>query len=345
MTRSNPPASGKSAGRRRLLGAAAAAGAARAAPWALAAIAAPGRAQSFPDRPVQVIVPFPGGNTLDQSLRQVGKLFAEETGQQLVIVNKPGASGIIAAQAGASAAPDGYTLTLGTTSMLTINPHTRTRLPYDPVASFAPITNYLGATMVFAANDSVPARTLPEWIAHAKANPGKTNFASFLPGGAPHFAGVLLNARAGIDMTHVPYAGTPPAVTNLIGGHVQTAILPLLAVKKHVEAGKVKVFAVTSARRSPLLPDVPTFAEAGFPDLQIYIWSALLAPAATPAPIVTRLNAVFTKILRSDEIRSLWRDVDFEPLPTTPAEAAAFFAADSRRWAEAVRISGFKPTE
>ncbi len=303
------------------------------------------RAQSFPDRPVKVIMPFAAGNTLDVSLRQVGEIFLKNTGQPIIIENKPGGSGLIAAQACAQAAPDGYTLMLGNTSMLTINPHTFSKLPYDPFKSFRPVTNFLGATMVFAANASVPANNLKEWIAYAKANPAKTNFASFTAGNSSHFAGVLLNKHAGIDMVHVPHNGSPPAVQNLIGLQVQTAFLPLMAVKPHVESGKIKVLAVTSSKRSPLLPNVPTFIEEGFPDLDIYIWSMIVAPAATADPVISKLNTELTRALRSSDIADKWRAVDFEPLPTTPEEASQFMQTDSRRWAEAVKISGFKAAD
>jgi tripartite-type tricarboxylate transporter receptor subunit TctC len=233
-------------------------------------------------------------------------------------------------------------LLLGNTSMLTINPHTFSKLPYDPVNSFRPVSNFLGATMVFAANANIPANSLADWIAYVKANPGTTNFASFTAGNSSHFSGVLLNKHAGLDMVHVPFNGTPPAVQNLVGGQVQTAFLPLMAVKPHVEAGRVKVFAVTSAKRSPLLPNVPTFLELGVPDLNIYIWSALMAPAATPDAIVMKLNAEITAALRSKEIQDKWRAVDFEPLASTPEETAKFIQADYKRWGEAVRLSGFK---
>jgi tripartite-type tricarboxylate transporter receptor subunit TctC len=331
--------------RRRLLGRAAALSAAPVLGMPLLGAPRIARAQGFPDRPIRVIQPFAAGNTLDVALRQVAEPFVKSTGQPLIIDNKPGGSGLIAAQACAQAVPDGHTLLLANTSMLTINPHTFSKLPYDPVRSFRPVTNFLGATMVFAAHTGVPADSLKAWIAWARANPGRSNFASFTAGNSSHFAGVLLNQRAGIDMVHVPHNGTPPAVQNLLGGQVQTAFLPLLAVKPHVDAGKVKVFAVTSARRSPLLPDVPTFVEEGFPDLEIYIWAALVAPAATPDAVVARLNAEFTRILASPEIRERWRAVDFEPMPTSPEESGRFFAADSRRWAEAVRLSGFKAAD
>jgi tripartite-type tricarboxylate transporter receptor subunit TctC len=308
--------------------------------------AAPAVAQSFPERPVRIIVPFAPGNTLDAAMRQVAELFTRSTGQQLLVDNKPGGSGLIAAQTLLQAPPDGYTLLLANTSMLTINPHTFAKLPYDADKSFKPVTNFLGATMVFAVNAAnVPANNVAEFVAWAKPQGGKVSFASFTAGNSSHFAGVILNQRAGLEMVHVPFNGTPPAVQNLVGGQVHGAFLPLLAVKPHVESGKVKVLAVTSPQRSPLLPDVKTFVEQGYPDLDIYIWAAVVAPAGTPDAVVAKLNAEFVKALRSQEIRDKWRAMDFETLPSTPEQLAAFVRADSKRWAEAVRLSGFKASE
>lgn len=303
-------------------------------------------AQAFPDKPVRVIVPFAPGNTLDASLRQVAEVFQRNTGQQLIVDNKPGGGGLIAAQGVTQAAPDGYTLLLANTSMLTINPHTFSKLPYDAEKSFRPVTNFLGASMVFAVNAAnVPSNTLAEFIAWAKPQGDKVSYASFTAGNSSHFAGVILNKQAGLNMVHVPFNGSPPAVQNLVGGQVHGAFLPLLAVKPHLESGKVKVLAVTSPKRSPLMPGVPTFTEQGYPDMEIYIWSSIVAPAGTPDAVVAKLNAEFGNALRTAEIRDKWRAVDFEPIPTTPEEAAAFARAESKRWAEAVRISGFKATE
>ncbi len=305
----------------------------------------PAMAQSFPDKPVRIIVPFAAGNTLDTALRQVAEEFKKNTGQPLVVENKPGGSGIIAAQSVMAAPADGYTLLLANTSMLTINPHTFAKLPYDAEKTFRPITNFLGTSMVMAVNASVPASNVKEFVAYAKANPGKVSFASFTAGNSSHFAGVILNQRAGIEMIHVPFNGTPPAVQNLVGGQVNAAFLPLLAVKPHMDSGKVKVLAVTSPQRSLLMPNVATFREQGFPDLDIYIWAAIVAPAATPDAAVVRLNAEFVKALRSSEIKEKWRVADFETLPSTPEEFSKFAQADSKRWAEAVKISGFKASE
>jgi tripartite-type tricarboxylate transporter receptor subunit TctC len=313
---------------------------------ALALAALPAAAQGFPDRPVKIIVPFAPGNTLDAAIRQVAEVFRADTGQQLLIENKPGGSGIIAAQTAMQAPADGYTLLLANTSMLTINPHTFSKLPYDAEKSFKPVTNFLGSAMVFAVNaQNVPANNVAEFVAWAKPQGGKVSFASFTAGNSSHFAGVILNQRAGLELTHVPFNGTPPAVQNLVGGQVHGAFLPLLAVKPHVDSGKVKVLAVTSPKRSALMPNVATFTEQGYPDLEIYIWAAIVAPTGTPDAVVAKLNAEFVKALRSQEIRDKWRAMDFETLPSTPEEFAKYAAADSRRWAEAVKVSGFKASE
>lgn len=303
------------------------------------------RAQSFPDRPVRVVVPFAAGNTLDNALRQVAEEFKKNTGQPMLVDNKPGGSGIIAAQAVMNAAPDGYTLLMTNTSMLAINPYTFSKLPYDPDKSFRPVTGFLGASMVMAVHASVPANNVQEFVRWAKAQSGAVSFASFTAGNSSHFTGVILNQRAGLNMVHVPFNGTPPAVQNLVGGQVHAAFLPVMAVKPHVESGKVKVLAVTSPQRSPLLPQVATFKEQGYPDLDIYIWSGISAPAGTPDAVIQRLNAEFDRVLRLADIRDKWRAIDFEALPMKPEEFQRFVHADAKRWSEAVRISGFKASE
>ncbi len=302
-------------------------------------------AQTTTDRPIRVVVPFAAGNTLDTALRQVAEVMKQTTGQTVLVEAKPGGSGIIAAQYVMQAAPDGATLLLANTSMFTINPHTFAKLPYDPEKHFKPVTNFLGSAMVMAVHASVPANNVAEFVAWTKANPGKVSYASFTAGNSSHFAGVILNQRAGIDMVHVPFNGTPPAVQNLVGGQVQAAFLPLLAVKPHVDSGKVKVLAITSPQRSPLAPTLATFREQGYPELDIYIWASIVAPAGTPDPVIARLNTEFTKALRSTEIRDKWQAMGFEALPSTPDEFTRFAQAESRRWAEAVKISGFKASE
>jgi tripartite-type tricarboxylate transporter receptor subunit TctC len=312
----------------------------------LMAIAPQAMAQNFPDRPIKVVVPFAAGNTLDNALRQVAEEFKKNTGQPIVVDNKPGGSGIIAAQNVMQAPPDGYTLLLSNTSMLTINPYTFAKLPYDAEKSFKPVTGFLGASLVLAVNAStVPANNVKEFVAWAKTQSNGVSYASFTAGNSSHFAGVIMNQRTGLNMVHVPFNGTPPAVQNLVGGQVHAAFLPLMAVKPHVESGKVKVLAVTSPQRSPLMPQVGTFTEQGLPDLEIYIWSGLSAPAGTPDAVIGKLQAEFAKVLKSQIIIDKWRAIDFEPLPFTAAEFLTFTRNDAKRWQEAVKISGFKASE
>lgn len=303
-------------------------------------------AQTYPDRPVRVVVPFAAGNTLDNALRQVGEEFKKETGQPLIVDAKPGGSGIIAAQTVMQAQPDGYTLLLSNTSMLTINPYTFNKLPYDAEKSFKHVTGFLGASMVLAVNAAqVPSNNLKDFVSWVKTQPGKVSFASFTAGNSSHFAGVILNQRAGLDMVHVPFNGTPPAVQNLVGGQVQAAFLPMLSVKPHMDSGKVKVLAITTPQRSPMMPSVPTFTEEGYPDMQIFIWSGLSAPAGTPDAVVQRIQTLFAKALKSEAVIEKWRPIDFHPLPFTTDEYIKFIRADAKRWQEAVKISGFKASE
>src|SRR4051812_5812116 len=249
-------------------------------------------AQDFPAKPIRMISPFPAGNVNEIVVRTVGDRFKDVTGQPFVYDYKPGGAGVIAAQALMAAPPDGYTILLCTSGMTSINPHAFAKLPYDPAKDFSPTTAAIRTQLIFAAHPSVPAANLAEFIAYAKANPGKTNFASFTAGNPSHFAGVILNQLAGIDMLHVAYKGTPPAMQDLLGGQVMTAFVPIISVKPHAETGKLKAYALTGAR-SPLMPGLPTFKELGYPAMEIYAWTGFLAPAGTPAAIVQRLNREF----------------------------------------------------
>ncbi len=309
------------------------------APWQSA------RAQGFPEKPVRIVVPFPPGNTLDTAIRLVGDEFRKNTGQPLIIDNRPGASGIVAAQTIMQAAPDAHTVLLGNEGMISINPLTFARLPYDPIKSFRSVSNCIGSSMVMAVNQGVDANNVGEFVSWVKSRRGKVSFASFSAGSPAHFAGVILNQRAGLNMLHVPFSGTPMAVQNLVGGQVDVAFLPLVPVKAHMESGRVKVLAVTSPRRSSLMPDVATFVEQGFADLEIRIWAGIFAPAATPDRLVGALNAEFVKVLNAPELREKWRVLDFEPLPSTPDELTQFAARATAKWAEAVKLSGFKAAE
>lgn len=297
----------------------------------------------FPTKPVHVIVPFAAGNTLDNALRQVAEVYRKSTGQPMIVENKPGAAGIIAAQQVARAPADGHTLLLVNTSMLSITPYTfKKKLPYDAEKSFKNITGFVGSTLVLAANKSVAANNMEEFARWTKAQKNPVSYASFTAGNSSHFAGVILNEKWALNLVHVPFSGTPAAVQNLVGEQVQSAFLPLIAVKPHVESGKVKVLGVSSPKRSELLPDVPTFAEQGLPELNMYIWSGFAAPAGTPDSVINKLNEDINKILRSQDIRTKWHDMDFEPMPMTSQEFSGFVREESNRWRKVVEISGFK---
>ena len=298
-------------------------------------------AQEFPARPIRMISPFPAGNVNEIVVRTVGDRLKETTGQPFVYEYKPGGAGVIAAQTLMAAPPDGYTVMLGTSGMTSINPHAFSKLPYDPVRDFVLITAAIRTQLIFAAHPSTPGTTLAEFIAFAKSNPGKTNFASFTAGNPSHFAGVILNQLAGIDMLHVAYKGTPPAVQDLLGGQVMTAFVPIISAKPHIEAGKLKAYALTGAR-SPLMPGLPTFRELGYPQMEIYAWTGFLAPAGTPVAIVQKLNREFTAALRTPEAQAKLRAIDLEPIPNSPEEFAAMMKADTERWRDVVKASGFK---
>jgi tripartite-type tricarboxylate transporter receptor subunit TctC len=298
-------------------------------------------AQEFPAKPIRMISPFPAGNVNEIVVRSVGDRFKETTGQPFVYEYKPGGAGVIAAQTLMAAPPDGYTVLLSTSGMTSINPHAFAKLPYDPAKDFTPITAAIRTQLVFAAHTATPGNTLAEFIAYAKANKGKTNFASFTAGNPSHFAGVILNQLAGIDMLHVAYKGTPPVVQDLLGGQVMSAFVPIISAKPHVEAGKMKAYALTGAR-SPLLPNVPTFKELGYPQMEIYAWTGFLAPAGTPPAIVQRLNREFTAALRLPDAQAKLRAIDLEPIPNSPEEFAAMMKADTERWRDVVKSSGFK---
>ncbi|MCC6474567.1 MAG: tripartite tricarboxylate transporter substrate binding protein [Burkholderiales bacterium] len=302
----------------------------------------PAAAQEFPSRTVRLIQPFPAGNVNDSVVRLIGDRFREATGQALISEYRPGAGGIIAAQTLLAAPADGYTMLLATSGMMSINPHTYSKLPYDPLRDFATVSLAIRSQMIFAGSASLPAATLGDFIAYARANPGKTSFASFTAGNPSHFAGVMLNQLAGIDMLHVAYKGTPPAVQDLLGGQVMSAFLPLISVKAHVEAGKLKAFAITGGERSPLMPAAPTFRELGYPQLEVYIWSGFVAPAATPSAVVQRLNREITAALRSPAAQQKLRAIDLEPAPNTPEAFARMIRADIERWESAIKASGFR---
>lgn len=298
--------------------------------------------EAYPSRPIRVISPSAPGSPVEFLVRVLGEKFQQRTGQALVLDSRAGASGIIAAEAVAKSAPDGYTLLCANVGQLSINPHTFKQLPYDPDRSFAPITRLITAQYVFAAHPGVPAANLRDFVAWAKANPGKASFASSQAGAPGHFAGVMLSRATGIDLLHVPYKGAMPAITDLLAGRVSTMFSAVPPAAEFLRSGKLKAFAVTSERRIAALPEVASFTELGFADVVAVIWGGMLAPAGTPAAMIGRLNTEFTQILNMPDVVEKLRGTDQEPAGNTAAQFAEFMTADRARWGAAVKASGFQ---
>lgn len=302
----------------------------------------PSLAQVYPAKPIKLVIPFPPGGPLDLTGRAIGQKLQEAWGQPVVVENRPGAGGNIGADAVAKSAPDGYTLVMGALSTHAVNPHLFTKMPYDALKDFAPITLVAITPNVLVVNPAVPANNVKELVALAKASPGKLAFASGSNGSAGHLAGELFKTLAGIDIVHVPYKGGAPAMQDLLGGQVQFMFDNLANSMAQIKAGKLKAFAVTTAKRSPFAPELPTMAEAGVTGFDISTWYGILAPAHTPPDIVRKLNAEIVRILNSDDMREKLKIQGAEPAPTSPEEFAAFIRAEWTKYAKIVKDSGAK---
>jgi tripartite-type tricarboxylate transporter receptor subunit TctC len=299
-------------------------------------------AQAYPSKPVRLIVPFPAGGPSDLFGRALAQGMAESLGQPVIVENVGGVGGVLGVDRAAKAAPDGYTLALNSASTLSIAPFSLSKLPYDVKKDFALITLVVRVPEVLAVHPSVPANSLAELIAYAKANPGKVNFGSAGSGSITHLAGELLKAEAKIDMVHVPYKGAAPAVTDLVGGQVQMGIFDVPVLLGHIRGGRLKALAITSAKRAQTLPDVPTTAEAGYPNVTSDNWYGLVAPAATPADVRKRLHAAATTALRSSALLEQYAKVSGVASPGTPEDYAAFLASEQAKWSRIVTAIGFK---
>jgi tripartite-type tricarboxylate transporter receptor subunit TctC len=300
------------------------------------------QAQGYPTRPVSLVVPYPPGGSADILARLVGQKLGERLGQPVVVENKAGAGTAIGAKAVAQAAPDGYTLLLGTVSSQAINPAMH-KVGYDPLKDFVPVAPLAAIPFVFIANPAVPVRSVADVIAMAKAQPGKLSYASAGPGTSNHLAGELLAGRAGIQLLHVPYKGSAPALTDVVGGQVPLMFDLITTTLPMLQSGKVKALAVTSRTRSALLPDVPTVAEAGVPDYEVSAWFGVFAPAGTPPAAVTRLNAELTSIVQSPEMQKRLRDMGAEPETGTPESYARYVRDEAQKWSAVVRQAGLAP--
>lgn len=322
------------ANRRRLtLGGLALAAAAAAAPFAV-------QAQAYPTKPVTIVVPFAAGGTTDILARVIGQALNKELGQAVVVDNRAGAGGNIGAALAAKATPDGHTLFMGTVGTHAINQSLYKKLPYDPIKDFAPLTRVAMVPNLLVANPGKPYKNVKELVAYAKANPGKVNFGSSGSGSSIHLSGELFNSLAKVDMVHVPYKGSAPAVTDLVAGQIDIMFDNMPSAIQHVRSGRLKALAVTTAKRSPELPDVPTVAEAGVPGYEATSWFGMFAPANTPAPVVARLNAALLKVLADPEVKKKLAEQGAEPHGEKPEQFAEFIRLETAKWSKVVKDSG-----
>jgi len=295
---------------------------------------------AFPTKPITIIVPFSAGGTTDILARVVGLYMGTDLGQPVVVDNRAGAGGNIGGQAAARATADGYTLFMGTVGTHAINQSLYKKMPFDPIKDFAPLSRVAMVPNLLVANPSQPYKNVKEMIAYAKANPGKINFGSSGNGSSIHLSGELFKQMAGVDMQHVPYRGSAPAVSDLLGGQISVMFDNMPSAIPHVKGGKLRALAVTTAKRSPALPDVPTIAEAGVPGYEATSWFGLLAPAGTPAPIVAKLNASILKALADPEVKKKLAEQGAEPFGEKPEQFAAFIQAETAKWGKVVKDSG-----
>jgi tripartite-type tricarboxylate transporter receptor subunit TctC len=304
--------------------------------------AAGGTAGAYPERPVHLIVPFPPGGGADNLARLIMPRVAQALGQPIVIENKAGAGGNIGAEFVARAVPDGYTLLYGTNGTHAINASLYRNLRFDPVKDFAPVSRMTEIAAILIVNPELPVASTAELIAYARAHPGKLNFASAGNGTTSHLAGELFKTQAGIDIVHVPYRGGALAMTDLIGGQVQLMIEVMPSAYPQAREGKVRALAVSTPRRFPGAPDIPTIAESGLPGFEASAWDGIFAPAGTPSAIVDRLNAAIRQALDDPEVVATLRLRGAQPVPGTSDAFAAFIASSAEKWALAVRASGAK---
>ena len=299
-------------------------------------------AQSYPNHAIRLVVPFPAGGTTDILARAAAQKLTETLGQSVVVDNRPGAGGNIGAELVAKAAPDGYTLLMGTVGTHAINPSLYTKMPYDHIKDFVPVVLVAGVPNVLVVNPSLPINSVADLIKLAKAKPGTINFASSGSGTSIHLSGELFKTMAGVDMTHVPYKGSAPALQDLMGGQVQIMFDNLPSSLALIKAGKLRAIAVTSLKRAPALPDVPTIAESGLPGFEASSWFGILAPAGTPAPIVAKINAEVNKWLQSPDAKEQLLAQGAEAAGGSPEQFVAHIRAETDKWAKVVKASGAK---
>ena len=322
----------RSVTRRRLLAAAAALG---------ACAALPAFAQGYPAKPVRFIVPFPPAGPVDTTARGFTVKLSEYWGQQAIVENRAGAGGIVGAEAAAKSPADGYTFFVGSIHH-SVLPALTPKLPYNVQTDFVPVTFAAQFPIILVAHPSVPAKTVQELIAYAKKNPGKLAFGSAGNGGGTHLAGELFKTMAGVDLLHVPFKGSAPAMTDLLGGQVQLMFSDAPTALPHIKSGRVRALGVGSPKRSALVPDVPTIAESGVKGYDAYSWAGVFAPAGTPKEMVAKVNADIVKALSEPEVKKRLLEAGAEAAPGTPEQFGAFLKAEIAKWAKVVKDANIK---
>lgn len=298
------------------------------------------RAQAYPTHPIRLVVPYPAGGAADILARVIGQKLSERLGEPMVIENRPGAGTAIGAKFVAKAPPDGYTILMGTVSSHAINPALTKDVGYDPVTDFAPISLVASLPFILDVNPSVPAHSVAELVALAKRQPGKLTFASAGIGTSNHLAGELFKSMAGIDIVHVPYRGSAPALEDVIAGHVTMMFDLTITSLPQIAAKQVRALAITTPRRSRLAPDLPTVAESGLPGYAVDAWFGLFAPAKTPDSVVNRLNAEAVAVMSLPDVRASLAKQGAEPLTSTPADFARYVRSELAKWTKVVHQSG-----
>lgn len=321
--------------RRRLLAAAIA------TTCALTVFEASAQAGDYPNRPVTFVVPFAAGSATDQLARALAQGFTEQTNTPVVVDNKPGASAMIGAQAVARAQPDGYTVLISTNTTHAANEHLYKTLSYDPVKDFSPITLLGKGGQVLVVRANSPAKTVPDLLAQAKANPGKTSFGS--GSSSSRIAGELLQQMAGVQLLHIPYRSNPMAVTDLLGGAIDLMITDTATGLPHIQSGALRALGVTGTQPSPLLPDVPTIAESGVPGYEMGYWFAAWTPAGTPAPVVQRLHSLLSKAAEGAAAKDFYRTTGTQPAISSPEELGQFQSAEAQKWGNIIQKAGIQP--
>jgi tripartite-type tricarboxylate transporter receptor subunit TctC len=298
-------------------------------------------AQPYPVRPIKVIVPFSPGGAVDGPMRVIAQELGKRLGQQVVIENKPGAGAMIGAEIVAKSPPDGYTLLLASQTNA-IGATLYSKLPFDPIEDFAPISLLGREPGVLVVHPDVPAKSLQEFVAYAKSKPGEINYASSGNGSGQHLFMAMLTSMTGMKLTHVPYKGSGQATADLLGGQVAASIPGTAGMVGHIRAGKLRALAVTGAKRSPQLPDVPTVAESEVPGYEAYVWMGMLAPRGTPPAIIDKLNQELRAALTAGEVRAYMNTAGIESVGSSPAEFGAFFRREREQWAKVIRETGAK---